>query len=81
MSAGPLKTKAATNIPGFNELAETWNASSLMPWDTENDKHAVANAVTYLAGPYSDKITGQPLYVDGGACVAGGVLLPHERPA
>jgi len=81
VSAGPLKTKAATNIPGFNELAETWNASSLMPWDTENDKHAVANAVTYLVGPYSDKITGQTLYVDGGACIAGGVLLPHELPA
>lgn len=80
VSAGPLKTKAATNIPGFNDLAETWSNTSPLPWDTENDKFEVANAAIFLLGAYSKKITGQTLYVDGGASIAGGVLLAHERP-
>ena len=81
VSAGPLQTKAATNIPGFNELADTWNQCSPLPWDTENDKHEVANAVAFLLGPYAKKITGQTVHVDGGASVIGGHLLPHERAA
>lgn len=80
VSAGPLTTKAASSIPGLKELAETWNKASPLPWDTVNDKAEVANAVLFLLGPLSKKITGQVLYVDGGASVTGGDLLPFERP-
>ncbi|MDA0990220.1 MAG: SDR family oxidoreductase [Verrucomicrobia bacterium] len=80
VSAGPLATMAATKIPGFNEMADVWNHSSPIPWDPIADKQAVANAVTYLVGPYSQKITGQVLKVDGGASVIGGTMLEHERP-
>ncbi len=79
VSAGPLTTKAASSIPGFDELSDTWNKQSPIPWDTINDKDEVAHAVNFLLGPYSKKITGQVIYVDGGASVIGGELLPHER--
>jgi enoyl-[acyl-carrier protein] reductase I len=81
VSAGPLATMAATKIPGFTELADTWNSASPLPWDPEVDKQAVANSVAFLVGKYSSKISGQVLYCDGGACVVGGPLLPHERAA
>lgn len=79
VSAGPLSTKAATNIPGFKDLAETWNTSSPIPWDIVEDKKEVANAAAFLVGPYSKKITGQVLHVDGGASIIGGQLLEYER--
>ena len=80
VSAGPLSTMAATKIPGFAEMADVWNHSSPIPWDPVADKQAVAEAATFLVGPYSRKITGQVLKVDGGASVVGGPLLDHEKP-
>ena len=72
---------AATKIPGFTELADTWNSASPLPWDPVVDRQSVAEAVVYLVGQYSKKISGQVLYCDGGASVVGGPLLPHERVA
>jgi len=78
VSAGPLSTKAATSIPGFAELGDTWSRISPIPWDPEADKQEVANAAVFLVSGLAKKITGQVLYVDGGASVVGGELLPHE---
>jgi enoyl-[acyl-carrier protein] reductase I len=80
VSAGPLTTKAAKSIPHFAHLARTWRKISPLPWDTIKDKQEVANAVLFLLGEYSKKITGQTLYVDGGASAIGGELLKHEKP-
>ncbi|MEI6890844.1 MAG: SDR family oxidoreductase [Pontiella sp.] len=80
ISAGPLATKAAKSIPNFEHLAETWRQMSPLPWDVVADRQEVANAVLFLLGKYSKKITGQTIYVDGGASSMGGSLLPHERP-
>lgn len=80
VSAGPLATKAAKSIPHFAHLARTWKKVSPLPWDVVNDKKEVANAVVFLLGEGSKKITGQTLYVDGGASAIGGELLPHEKP-
>ncbi|HBA86197.1 MAG TPA: enoyl-[acyl-carrier-protein] reductase FabI [Verrucomicrobia bacterium] len=79
VSAGPLSTKAAKSIPHFAHLARIWKKVSPIPWDVVNDKIEVAHAVLFLLGIYSKKITGQVLYVDGGASVMGGDLLPYER--
>ena len=79
ISAGPVTTRAASSIHGFEELGKTWQKSSPLPWDHEEDKHEVANAVAFLMGPYAKKISGQVIHVDGGASIIGGELLPHER--
>jgi len=81
VSSGPLMTKAAKSIPHFAHLARTWKKVSPLPWDIVKDKEEVSNAVVFLLGKYSKKITGQTIYVDGGATSVGGVLLPHEKPA
>lgn len=80
VSAGPVSTKAAGAIHGFDELGKTWERISPLPWDPFGDKIEVANAAAFLMGPYAKKISGQVLYVDGGASVIGGELMPHERP-
>ena len=80
VSAGPLATKAAKSIPHFAHLARTWKKISPLPWDVVNDKQEVANAVVFMLGEYSKKITGQTIYVDGGASAVGGELLKHEKP-
>jgi enoyl-[acyl-carrier protein] reductase I len=80
VSAGPLTTKAAKSIPHFAHLARIWKKKSPLPWDTIRDKQEVANAVLFLLGDYSKKITGQTIYVDGGASVIGGELLKYEKP-
>lgn len=80
VSAGPVSTKAAGAIPGFEELGKTWSRISPLPWDPEKDKLEVAHAAAFLMGPYAKRISGQTIYVDGGASIIGGELLPHERP-
>jgi enoyl-[acyl-carrier-protein] reductase (NADH) len=79
VSAGPVMTKAAKSIPHFAFIARTWRKSSPLPWDVHAEKGEVANAVAFLLGPYSRKITGQVIHVDGGASIVGGELLPFER--
>jgi enoyl-[acyl-carrier protein] reductase I len=79
ISAGPLHTRAASKIPGFKRLDAIWSRSSPLPWDTTTDQREVANAAAFLLGPLSQKITGQILYVDGGASIVGGELQTFER--
>jgi enoyl-[acyl-carrier protein] reductase I len=79
VSSGPVITKAAKSIPHFAFIARTWKKCSPLPWDIHAEKDEVANAVAFLIGPYSKKITGQVLHVDGGASIVGGEMLPIER--
>ena len=81
VSAGPLTTRAAKAIPGFAELGETWAKSSPIPWDPMGEVENVADSALFLVGPHSKKITGQVLYVDGGASITGGELLDFEKPS
>jgi enoyl-[acyl-carrier protein] reductase I len=79
VSSGPVITKASKAIPHFAFISRTWRKSSPLPWDIHGEKSEVAHAATFLLGPYSRKITGQILHVDGGASIMGGDLLPQER--
>ncbi len=79
VSAGPLHSRAASKIPGFNRLHRIWRSVSPLPWDVEADKEEVANMAAFLIGPYARKVTGQVIAVDGGASVVAGTLMPFEQ--
>lgn len=79
VSAGPLMTSAASRIPGFDRLLETWSRRSPLSWDPVADKQAVAETVVFLLDAARHKITGQIITVDGGAAIVGADLLESER--
>lgn len=79
VSCGPLLTSAAQHIPGFEHLLKVWQRISPLPWDPEADKRAVAETVAFLLDGTRQRITGQTIFVDGGASSVHGDLLDAER--
>jgi len=65
VSAGPLRTTAAKGIPGFEEIADTWDARAPLGWDI-SDPMPVAKALAFLLSDLSVGISGEMLHVDGG---------------
>ncbi len=66
VSSGPLHTKAATSIPGFDKIRDAWSQHAPLRWNPEEDHIAVADAIAFLLSDMARKITGDLLYVDGG---------------
>jgi len=70
VSAGPIKTLAASGISGFRELlAQVEEKAPLRRNVTQED---VGGNVVYLASDLSKGVTGQTLYVDSGLSILGG---------
>ena len=69
ISAGPIKTLAASGVPGFDQILG-WMAhcAPLRRNVTQDD---VAGAALFFASPLSGGVTGQILYVDGGYSIMG----------
>jgi enoyl-[acyl-carrier protein] reductase I len=65
VSAGPLRTIAGKGIPGFQALAEGWDAHAPLGWD-QSDASPVADAIAFLLSDLSRGITGEMVHVDGG---------------
>ncbi len=65
VSAGPIETMAAGGIPGFEQLAETWQCEAPLGWDV-GDPGPVAARVCFLLSSLSRGITGEIVHVDGG---------------
>ncbi len=65
VSAGPIRTLAASGIPGFDELAANWQRVAPLRWDSD-EAGPVADAVRFLLSDLSRAITGEILHVDGG---------------
>ena len=74
VSAGPIETLAAGGIPGFDDLAASWQTMAPLGWDV-TDPAPVANAVNYLLSPLSRGITGEILHVDGGYHAMGAPVV------
>jgi enoyl-[acyl-carrier protein] reductase I len=70
ISAGPIKTLAASGISGFRDLlSQVEQKAPLRKNVTQTD---VAGTALYLASSLSDGVTGQVLYVDSGLSILGG---------
>lgn len=65
VAAGPLRTRAASGIPGFEVLLDRWERQAPLPWDPA-DPSPVADAVCFLLSDLARAITGEVLHVDGG---------------
>ena len=70
ISAGPLQTVAASNIEGFEALAQIWEQQAPLGWDLA-DPTPVADACLFLLSPLARAITGEILHVDGGVHALG----------
>jgi enoyl-[acyl-carrier protein] reductase I len=69
VSAGPVKTLAASGVPGFDMILD-WMASNT-PLRRNVTQADVAHAATFLLSPDASGITGQVLYVDAGYVSVG----------
>jgi enoyl-[acyl-carrier protein] reductase I len=70
VAAGPLRTTAARNIPGFDESDASWDARAPLGWDTR-DHTPVARACVALLSGWFPATTGEIVHVDGGAHAMG----------
>lgn len=71
LSAGPIKTLAASGISGFRDLLS--QVESKAPLRQNVTQADVGNTAVYLTSDLSSGVTGQTLYVDSGLSILGGV--------
>jgi enoyl-[acyl-carrier protein] reductase I len=69
VSAGPIKTLAASGISGFTGILQTYRDRA--PLRRTVDAEEVADAACFLLGPAGRAVTGEVLLVDGGYHVMG----------
>lgn len=69
ISAGPLKTLAASGVGGFNQIAG--HVADKAPMRTNIEQSDVAGAALYLCSDLSLKVTGGVHFVDSGYNIVG----------
>jgi len=69
ISAGPVKTLAASGISDFEKMLE--HAKTKSPLKRNIDADDVANLALFLCSDMSKNITGQVIYVDAGYSIMG----------
>lgn len=65
VSAGPLATVAAKNIPGFSQFDDVWADRAPLGWDT-SDPDPVARMIALLLSDWAPMTSGEVIHVDGG---------------
>lgn len=65
IAAGPLHTRAAAGIPGFDQLLDAWEQQAPMAWNP-HDPAPVADVACFLLSDLARAITGEILHVDAG---------------
>lgn len=69
ISAGPIKTLAASGISGFDSMRA--QVAERSPLRRTVDADEVGDAALFLFSPWSRGITGETIYVDGGYNILG----------
>jgi Enoyl-[acyl-carrier-protein] reductase (NADH) len=69
ISAGPIKTLAASGISGFSEILK--HVENKAPLKRNITQEEIANAALFLLNNQSSGITGQVIYVDCGYSIVG----------
>lgn len=70
VSAGPIRTAAASGVPGFSELESAWAEQAPLGWDVD-DPAPVADAALFLLSDLARGISGEIVHVDGGTHAIG----------
>jgi enoyl-[acyl-carrier protein] reductase I len=70
LAAGPIRTAAASGVPGFEELESAWSERAPLGWEAE-DPAPVADAALFLLSDLSRGTSGEIIHVDGGAHALG----------
>ncbi|MEM6997739.1 MAG: enoyl-ACP reductase FabI [Patescibacteria group bacterium] len=70
ISAGPLRTTAATKIEGFSELADGWSDKAPLGWDLKGQA-SVGKTTVALLSDLIDATSGEIIHVDGGYHAVG----------
>jgi enoyl ACP reductase len=70
VAAGPVRTMAAKNIPGFENFESVWDTRAPLGWDVKDPK-PVAKAVVALLSDWFPATTGEAVHVDGGVHAIG----------
>ena len=73
ISAGPIKTLAASGVHGLSKMLEYHRTHAPLRKNTEQDE--VGDAGLFLVSPLSRGITGEVIHVDGGFHVMGMAAL------
>jgi enoyl-[acyl-carrier protein] reductase I len=70
ISAGPVKTLAASGVSGFRDMLS--QVEQVAPMRKNITPDDVGGTAVYLASELSNGVTGQVLYVDSGLSILGG---------
>ena len=70
VAAGPIRTTAATSIPGFEAIEGGWSERAPLGWDV-GDPVPTAQAVAALLSDWFPATTGEIVHVDGGVHAMG----------
>jgi len=73
ISAGPIRTAAASGIPGFEDLEQKWSEQAPLDWEVD-DPTPVADAALFLLSDLARATTGEILHVDGGVHAIGAAI-------
>jgi enoyl ACP reductase len=65
VAAGPVRTMAATSIPGFATFEDAWAERAPLGWDNANAE-PVARSTLALMSDWFPATTGEIIHVDGG---------------
>ncbi len=65
VSAGPIRTMAGKNIPGFDQIGSSWARRAPLGWSL-TDATPVGQMVCLLLSDWSPMTTGEMIHVDGG---------------